>query len=97
MPGYWIWTEHGEVDEVGVNRNRIEPVANMDEQDERVFVANRNQGEHVNWMDNHARYEEMMRDAFGMEGMEAVEEEEPNPEAARFYSLLESANEPLFE
>ncbi|MED6213663.1 hypothetical protein PIB30_095453, partial [Stylosanthes scabra] len=67
MLGYWIWTEHGEIDEVGVNRNRTEPVANMDEQEERVFVANRNQGEHVNWMDNHARYEEMMRDAFGME------------------------------
>ncbi|MED6215642.1 hypothetical protein PIB30_115912, partial [Stylosanthes scabra] len=67
MPSYWIWTEHGEIDEVGVNHNRTEPVANMDEQEERVFVANRNQGEDVNWEDNNARYEEMMRDAFGME------------------------------
>ncbi|MED6142245.1 hypothetical protein PIB30_111798, partial [Stylosanthes scabra] len=41
MPGYWIWTEHGEVDEVGVNRNRTEPVANIDEQDERTKSLDR--------------------------------------------------------
>ncbi|MED6115203.1 hypothetical protein PIB30_088019, partial [Stylosanthes scabra] len=44
MPSYWIWTEHGEIDEVGVNRSRNEPIANMDEWEERVFDANRNQG-----------------------------------------------------
>ncbi|MED6138508.1 hypothetical protein PIB30_074828, partial [Stylosanthes scabra] len=31
MPSYWIWTEHSEIDEVGVNRNRNVPIANMDE------------------------------------------------------------------
>ncbi|MED6117906.1 hypothetical protein PIB30_114411, partial [Stylosanthes scabra] len=52
--------------------------------------------EEVNWETNYDRYNEMIYDAFGVAEEEIVDEE-PNPEAARFYKLLESAAKPLWE
>ena len=53
----------------------------------------------VNWEDNVNRYQEMDFDAVGpeFEMCSQPSNEVPNPEAQRFYSLLEVANEPLWE
>ncbi|MED6177217.1 hypothetical protein PIB30_095924, partial [Stylosanthes scabra] len=47
--------------------------------------------------DNQDRYNEMITDAFGMGNTDDDGEEEPNPDAARFYDLLETASKPLFD
>ncbi|MED6122881.1 hypothetical protein PIB30_044040 [Stylosanthes scabra] len=71
MPRYWVWTEHGETDELGVNCN--EPTTNMEQQGQsRVFEADRNRVGDVNWEDNHERYDEMIHDAFSIDNMETV-------------------------
>ncbi|MED6154833.1 hypothetical protein PIB30_116286, partial [Stylosanthes scabra] len=51
----------------------------------------------TNWDDNQERYNEMVTDAFGMGSTENVAEEDPNPEAASFYELLDCASKPLFD
>ncbi|MED6191122.1 hypothetical protein PIB30_113087, partial [Stylosanthes scabra] len=53
------------------------------------------------WSDNVVRYESMVADAFpGLDTVEENDEDEhhePNPEAQRFYNLLESVRKPLWE
>ncbi|MED6215254.1 hypothetical protein PIB30_111652, partial [Stylosanthes scabra] len=53
------------------------------------------------WDDNVVRYESMVADAFPQFEMseENVEESQhdPNPNAQRFYELLESVRKPLWE
>ncbi|MED6121378.1 hypothetical protein PIB30_029630 [Stylosanthes scabra] len=84
-----------EVDVDGMNRFETRAKRRGERGSRRVNL-NREAGfEEVNWEDNQERYNEMITDAFGMGNTDDEGEEEPNPEAARFYELLEFASKPL--
>ncbi|MED6187352.1 hypothetical protein PIB30_075641 [Stylosanthes scabra] len=64
-PGYWVWTEHGEVDTNGVNRPDLK--ADRILRRSRARAATNVIMEDVNWESNHDRYNEMIFDTFGVD------------------------------
>ncbi|XP_057718959.1 uncharacterized protein LOC130933375 isoform X2 [Arachis stenosperma] len=87
MPNYWIWTEHGEIDDIGINQMGFNNCgeggsgsgANVEECD--MYD--------ISWEDNSRRYHEMVFDSAGPE--------DPHVEAKNFFDLLEAAQKPLWE
>ncbi|MED6130161.1 hypothetical protein PIB30_115289, partial [Stylosanthes scabra] len=90
MPNYETWVQHGEGTLDDLTRYGL---GGYDANNE-VSIMN-------SWDDNVVRYESMVADAFPQFEMseENVEEvqHDPNPNAQRFYELLESVRKPLWE
>ena len=85
VPNYWVWVQHGEQSfELGHGYGVSE------------YSYNDNVGGLGTWEGNAVRYEEMVIDAFQQPNL-VEEEEEPNPDAYRFYRMLESVRSPLWD
>ncbi|MED6142175.1 hypothetical protein PIB30_111190, partial [Stylosanthes scabra] len=90
MPNYGTWVQHGEGNLDDLTRYGLGG-----------YDATNEDPSMNSWSDNVVRYESMVADAFlGLDTVEENDEEEhhePNPEAQRFYNLLESVRKPLWE
>ena len=95
MPSQWVLTKQGEVAAGG---NQFSMGCVRGSSGNGIDMGDWDIG-NVNWEDNVNRYQEMVFDAtrpkFGM--CSQPSNEVPNPEARKFYSLLEAAKEPLWE
>ncbi|MED6159124.1 hypothetical protein PIB30_039446 [Stylosanthes scabra] len=91
MPNYEIWVQHGEGNDSDLTRFGLGG-----------YNASNDDSGMNSWDDNVLRYESMVADAFPQfdpieEDGEREEHHDPNPDAIRFYQLLESVRKPLWE
>ncbi|MED6112550.1 hypothetical protein PIB30_062701 [Stylosanthes scabra] len=87
MPNYWIWERHGEVSQEVGNESGLGGY--WHENDEQCGDT---------WEENAAQYQSMVVDAFPHQHAWTNDyEEEPNPEAKKFFELLASVRRPLWE
>ncbi|XP_016169347.1 uncharacterized protein LOC107612011 [Arachis ipaensis] len=93
--GYWMWTEQEKVDKQGINQSASN-LNRFDGRSTRVQVVRELNMKEMTWEGNQERYNEILFVATSVMELEEAEQE-PNPEAKRFYHLLESAAKPLFE
>ncbi|MED6180972.1 hypothetical protein PIB30_014951 [Stylosanthes scabra] len=92
MRNYETWVHHGEGNDSDLTRFGLEG-----------YNASNDDPSMNSWGDNVFRYEFMVADAFPQ--FEPIQEDEegeehyhdPNPEANRFYQLLQSVRKPLWE